>query len=267
MTIEIETIYQDRDETKADIIKHVVDQLGEKTKQDQCDQPLWVLGYGSLIFKPPPHAKYRIKGYIHGFIRRFWQSSSDHRGTPESPGRVVTLVTLEDVVKNSRFHSDALEYELSSKSIHEASEKDLKIWGCIYYIPAEFAREVGDYLDVREQDGYSIHTVNFNMVLSEDQSGDVELLDAIAHLDKNAIGHPMINSMVYIGTVSNESFVGPEDLQETASIIASSVGPSGPNIEYLLELEASLDDFKQQDRYIKELSQRVRAILDSEPRV
>ncbi|CAG8030661.1 unnamed protein product [Penicillium nalgiovense] len=34
---------------------------------------LWVFGYGSLIWKPPPHYDQRVPGYISGYVRRFWQ--------------------------------------------------------------------------------------------------------------------------------------------------------------------------------------------------
>jgi cation transport regulator ChaC len=52
----------------------------------------WIFGYGSLVWRPAFAFVERAPGTIRGFARRFWQGSPDHRGAPDAPGRVVTLV-------------------------------------------------------------------------------------------------------------------------------------------------------------------------------
>src|SRR5690625_4933303 len=83
---------------------------------------LWVFGYGSLIFKTDFPYLERRPARISGWARRFWQGSHDHRGTPEAPGRVVTLIPQEDAVCE----------------------------GMAYLI----SQEVLDHLDYREKNGY-----------------------------------------------------------------------------------------------------------------
>lgn len=54
---------------------------------------LYVFAYGSLLFRPDfAHESAPRVAHVDGYARRFAQGSPDHRGTPERPGRVVTLV-------------------------------------------------------------------------------------------------------------------------------------------------------------------------------
>lgn len=56
------------------------------------DCSVWVFGYGSLCWNPGFEYSQCIIGYVPGYVRRFWQGNTTHRGTEEKPGLVATLV-------------------------------------------------------------------------------------------------------------------------------------------------------------------------------
>ena len=85
----------------------------------------WVFGYGSLIWKQDFPFVAARSARIDGWMRRFWQGSHDHRGVPDDPGRVVTLI------------------EAPGQSCY----------GCAFLI----GHDVFEHLDHREKNGYERH--------------------------------------------------------------------------------------------------------------
>ena len=53
---------------------------------------LWVFGYGSLVWKTGFHYVSKKIGYVDGFVRRFWQGNTTHRGTPQKVSYISTYL-------------------------------------------------------------------------------------------------------------------------------------------------------------------------------
>jgi len=78
---------------------------------------LWIFAYGSLCWRPGFENEEMVLGHVKGFVRRFWQGNTVHRGSMDKPGRVATLVPQDQGetwgcafrVKPSKCHA-ALKY-------------------------------------------------------------------------------------------------------------------------------------------------------------
>lgn len=160
--------------------------------------------------------------------------SQDHRGTPQAPGRVVTLIE----------HA----FWATLADPHPAPP-DGKVWGVAYRIEPAHVADVKEYLDIREINGYSIHYTAFHPSPTTKQQQEQE---------------DPIRTLVYIGTPDNDQFTGPQDVQALAAHIHRSHGPSGPNSAYLLSLDEALRELgpeSQADEHVADLAARVRAIV------
>ena len=167
----------------------------------------------------------------------------DHRGTPAFPGMVCTLVSREDL----------LTLELLTEGDTEPSSI-----GVVYMVEKHAIDPLIAELDFREKGGYTRHWI------------DIELLQSTPHHAAGSVA----KALVYTGSAINPMFYLPKkpstgleseephhmvdaksastyttfptaaipppsgvlDTTRIAEIIASAVGPSGANAEYLLQL-------------------------------
>ena len=95
------------------------------------------------------------------------------------------------------------------------------VWGVAYKIPQLEVDNVRSHLDFREKGGYIKREVVFNPDPPHPEFGTIHL-------------------HVYIGAEDNPFFLGPAPVKDIAHQIYHSIGPSGANKDYLLNLAVAL---------------------------
>lgn len=99
---------------------------------------------------------------------------------------------------------------------------------------------VFDHLDDREKNGYDRVPVSLALANGEDVDG-----------------------VVYVAPVDNFAFLGDAPLKEMARQIQDSAGPSGRNVDYLLELATALRDMGAEDPHVFALEAAVQEVQHS----
>eukprot|EP01031_Cornospumella_fuschlensis_P034550 gene34550-41833_t len=214
--------------------------------KEDFPNPLYVFGYGSLIWRPgellEPLASFHC--VAQGYRRIFAQRSCDHRGTVDFPGVVLNLIPEEIL--------ERMGYEMRS----------LRVGGCqglVWLIPQDMVQAVIEDLDYREKGGYSRHFIS------------VTLNDATPYHEEGS----MVQALVYTGRENNPNFYLPSRLaakkipggkadsfglmgkSSVVDLISASIGPSGPNTEYLFRLLSFLEERQIIDEYLRDLSTAV----------
>lgn len=177
---------------------------------------LWIFGYGSLVWRPAFRHRRYAPAMISGWVRRFWQGSTDHRGEPSRPGRVVTLLPADDP---------------TLAGDHALARPAPPCWGTAYEVAEADRAEVLATLDHRERGGYERFEVEISLGLEGGRR-------------RSCVG------LVYIATPENENYLGPAPVGQIADQIAGARGPSGENPEYVFELARALRGMGARDEHV-----------------
>ncbi len=182
-------------------------------------RPQWIFGYGSLIFRPAIPFVERRPARVRDWTRRFWQWSTDHRGEPWRPGRVVTL----------------------------APAPDDTCWGMAYRLDEADTDAILADLDIRERGGYD--RMEIELELDE---------PAARGRGPSAASPQTVAGLTYQGWPGNRNYAGPAPLAEIASQIVNATGPSGTNADYARDLLTALNTLGAPDTHVAALVARLR---------
>ena len=168
---------------------------------------VWVFGYGSLIWNPGFDFSETHFAQLDDWELRFWQASNDHRGTPEYPGRVATLIPSPGA----------------------------RVRGRVFRVLGDRDRVLA-YLDHREKCGYERH---FFQVKAD--SG--EILEALSYVGSQSLESYVgpedeIRTAAVIRRASGPSGANLEYLRKLHQVHCE-LGHTEPHVERLLHLAES----------------------------
>lgn len=176
-----------------------------------ANDSVWIFGYGSLIWRPAMAYTARRAARVDGWTRRFWQASTDHRGTPEAPGRVLTLIEASGTV-----------------------------WGAGYAIDRAAWPEIEAALEIREQQGYARLTVELGLAAGELAGEIVETVPGLIYLATAAnpyfIGPEPLEATADIVRRARGPSGGNADYVLELERALAAMGAADPEVSALAEL-------------------------------
>ena len=117
------------------------------------------------------------------------------------------------------------------------------MWGVAYHVEdSVWEGGVRDQLDHREKGGYTQHPATFFPLHEADMEP--------------------VTVTLYLGDTDHRQYAGPDEVAVMARTILTSVGPSGPNKEYLYKLCEAMRDLVPHvtDTHLLELEEAVKQL-------
>jgi len=99
---------------------------------------------------------------------------------------------------------------------------------------------------------YQITADNLNHLDYREKNGYLRFITRLTFEDQSET-----EGLVYIATEDNEAFLGPVPEKEIAQQIATSTGPSGRNVDYLLDLATALRQLNAIDVHVFEIEKHL----------
>jgi len=160
--------------------------------------PLWVFGYGSLIWNPGFPVSERRLATMHGFQRSFCMSSIHHRGTDTDPGLVLALDPVAEA--SCTGVAFAVPDDKAAATVHYLREREL--------ISSAYIERV---LPVTFEDGETVRALSYVVDTGHVQYVGGMELEQQAQIIARAVGGRGPNTEYLWNTVSHLSELGISD--------------------------------------------------------
>jgi alpha-tubulin suppressor-like RCC1 family protein/cation transport regulator ChaC len=233
---------------------------------ENTQRGLSVFGYGSLCWNPGQDGDAVLShpsvttalGRAANYRRCWAQRSTDHRGTPDFPGIVCTLLKVDEVQPLLLPAARRTGSERDGQCCPETTDT----LGRVYHVPPELVEPCLNELDFREKGGYARDVIDVH-IEDEDVSGRRQ--DGAT--SSSTSSDKAVRALLYRGTLDNPAmwlrplqdltFAAGKDhwdagrlkssfplnlsfLCPSSAVMSVAVGPSGENLEYLERLDSFL---------------------------